>query len=63
MIFHKLDKKLSFLATMVMINLTAVPAETCLHTKELLEQMRVYKDLFIEKNVSSVLMEHLADCL
>ncbi len=31
-IFHKQDKKLSFLATMVMINLTAPPPEKCTKT-------------------------------
>ena len=35
--FHKQDKKLSFLATMVMINLTAMPSEGCLKSATLLE--------------------------
>jgi hypothetical protein len=32
LVFHKQDKKLSFLATMVMIQLTAPPAENCIKT-------------------------------
>jgi hypothetical protein len=35
-IFHKQDKKLSFLATMVMINLTAPPADNCKKSIELI---------------------------
>jgi hypothetical protein len=62
-VFHKQDKKLSFLATMVMINLTAPPADNCLQSHLLYNDMRNYKDLIIRNNVSSVLMEHLADCL
>ena len=62
-IFHKQDKKLSFLATMVMINLTAPPAENCKYTQDLVNHLRIYKDLFIRNNVTQTLMEHLADCL
>lgn len=61
--FHKQDKKLSFLATMVMINLTAIPTSQCFKSVQLYEQLRGYKEAFIRFNVSSVLMEHLADCL
>ncbi len=34
--FHKQDKKLSFLATMIMINLTSVPAENCTKVSKLI---------------------------
>jgi len=48
---------------MVMINLTAPPAENCKESKLLIRQMREYKDLIITNKLSAVLMEHLADCL
>lgn len=34
--FHKQDKKLSFLATMIMINLTSAPAENCTKVSKLI---------------------------
>lgn len=62
-IFHKLDKRLSFLATMIMIQLTSPLAPNCKVSSTLLNDMREYKDQFISQKVTSVLMEHLADCL
>ncbi len=50
--FHKQDKKLSFLATMIMITLTSSPAENCSKPGKLVAQMRVYKDLIIRSNVT-----------
>lgn len=48
---------------MVMVQLTAPLAPNCRVSNELLNNMRQYKDQFISQNVTSVLMEHMADCL
>ena len=63
-VFHKQDKKLSFLATMIMVSLTQMPAEDCKRKTQIIEKLRGYKDEIINnKKVVATLMEHLADCL
>ncbi|CDW80133.1 UNKNOWN [Stylonychia lemnae] len=63
LVFHKQDKRLSFLTTMIMVQLTALPGETCQQKQKYMSYLREYKQAFLQPNVISVLMEHLADCL
>lgn len=80
LIYHKQDKKLSFLTCMLLVQLTGIPVngENGLtdeafekswlnpkseHRHNMLEILRSYKQAFLQPQVISVLMEHLADCL
>lgn len=81
LIFHKKDRRLSFLACRLMVQLTEYPrtSEDIITGKEkkmvswnnakskyrhqMLEVLRGYKESFLQPQVISVLMEHLADCL
>lgn len=63
LIFHKKDKKLSFLTAMIMAQLTEPPKPECRHKLKFYGILRSYKSAFLKPNVIQTLMEHLADCL
>lgn len=80
LIFHRKDKKLSFLTCMLLVQLTEIPVkgETGLtadsfekswvnpkneYRHSMMEILREYKEAFLQPDVITVLMEHLADCL
>lgn len=80
LIFHKKDKKLSFLTCMLLVQLTEIPQQAepgqsqalmesswinpkSQYRHRMFESLRGYKEAFLQPQVVSVLMEHLADCL
>jgi hypothetical protein len=65
LIFHDRDKRLAFLTLMLLVQLTELPSDEC-DSKvklELLSQLAMFKEAFLEPRVISTLMVHLADCL
>jgi hypothetical protein len=60
---HKQDKKLSFLAVMIMVKLTEMPHIECYDKQEYYQHLQKYKELFINAKVCEALIEHMAHCI
>lgn len=65
LIFHQQDKKLSFLAVMLLVQLTEMPVPACEGKPrvDLENNLFDYKEAFLHEKVIQALMSHLADCL
>jgi len=81
LIFHKKDKKLSYMTVRLMVAMTEFPFNGEIpagnsaiiekswtnpksqYRHKMLEILRSYKEAFLQPQVVSVMMEHLADCL
>lgn len=79
LIFHKRDKKLSYLTVKLMVMMTEFPQNgdapqgsinhvpwtnpKSAYRHKIIEMLRGYKEAFLQPQVVAVLMEHLADCI